>query len=103
MGRLFFTETQAERYLELETRQLPFPDGTLRPHTDFKITWLAFDFIVEAGNFTKGYLVSVANQNLEALGYSFKDSLRCLLSDIQPALIKKLKVVPKHPRYARIF
>lgn len=90
----FITEKETERLLEMETRLLSFPDGK-RQHTDFRITWEALDFIIQASNnFTEELLVDLSIKNSQAMGYSFQESFRVLLSYVQQALRKRLGIDP---------
>lgn len=78
----FITEKETEAYLVSETRDLPMPGGTLKPHTDFKLTWRIYDLLAEYSGFTKEELVAEAVRTRDLTGRSFEESFTAVLSSI---------------------
>ena len=64
----FITEKETEEFLELETRNIPMPDGTMRPFTDLRLTWRSYDFLIVCGKYTAKELVDLAIRNGEEMG-----------------------------------
>lgn len=60
----FYTDKQIEAWLETQTRDLPMPNGTTRPHTTFRLVWETVDSLV----LTCGYSV------VELTGYAIAET-----------------------------
>lgn len=43
---IFYTEKEAEQYLETETRMIVMPDGSKQSISKTKLMWVHYDFIV---------------------------------------------------------
>lgn len=76
----FITEKETEQLLELETRNIPMPDGQMLPFTTFKLMWESYDFLIVCGKYTGKELVDLAIRNSEEMGYSFEDSFPNVLA-----------------------
>lgn len=78
----FITEKQIEAQLEMETRDLPMPDGAMRKLTMFKVFWNAVDSLILNGwdwklnrwGWSRGRLVEEALSVSEANGWNFQYS-----------------------------
>lgn len=68
----FLTEKQIEGLLERETRDLPMPDGSLRPLTDFKLMWETYDRLILLGDYTPARLVGFALEETQLSGAPFE-------------------------------
>jgi hypothetical protein len=79
----FITEKETEEWLNLETRDLPMPDGATRPLTDFKLTWNSFDFIVRFGMFTPLELVKLAYLSTSETGFPFEETFPNVVAFIE--------------------
>jgi hypothetical protein len=55
-----FTEQENDYWFQLETRQLPMPDGTELAFTDTRVLWNAYDFLQERGELTTLRMVELA-------------------------------------------
>ena len=53
-------ERDEEWWLEQETRDLPMPNGSMRPFTCMRIHWGSFDFLVHECGYTPERLVELA-------------------------------------------
>jgi hypothetical protein len=77
MGEPFFiTEKETEEFLALETRELPWPDGSIRPFTEMRLFWSSFDWLVEQKQYTPKRLVELAIMSSEETGRAFADTFR---------------------------
>ena len=86
-------DDDSEWWLETETRNLPMPDGSMRPFTCMRIHWGSFDFLVETCDFTPEHLVLAAIdeakiQNVD-LDIMFPDILAYLDQEISKQMEKK--------------
>ncbi len=88
----FLTEKQTEAWLEMETRDLPMPDGTLRPFTDTKLHWNAYDFIVSQEMFTGARLVELSLIDSKETGFPFEMSFPNTVSYAYFRLRKRLGI-----------
>ena len=80
MGKPFFiTEKETEDLLERETRTLPMPDGTMRPFTESKLFWKAYEFLIVCAKWTGKELVALAVRDSEENGVSFERSFYALI------------------------
>lgn len=70
----FITEQDTEALLVQETRDLPWPDGSLRPVTAFSLLWEAFDYLVYTDRFTAARLIELCLENSQQTDLSFEDS-----------------------------
>jgi hypothetical protein len=88
----FITEKAAEELLELETRDIPMPDGTARPFIGFKLMWKSYDFLIICGKYTGKRLVDLAIRNSEEMGYSFEESFPAVLSYVHRHVRKAMGI-----------
>jgi hypothetical protein len=70
----FYTEKQVEAWLETETRELPMPDGSTRPHTTFRLVWETVDSLVLLSGFSVAELVAFAVEETHLQKASFDDA-----------------------------
>jgi hypothetical protein len=74
MGQIdFLTEKETEALLESETRDLPMPDGSFRPVTDFKLGWEIYDRLLFISDYTPSQFVGWALEEAELSGRSFEE------------------------------
>jgi hypothetical protein len=86
----FITEKDIEgKWLALETRNLPMPDGTLKPFTGFKLMWHSYDYLAISGKWPRNRLVELAIKNSEEVGSTFEDSFPTTLAYLHQDLRKK--------------
>lgn len=68
----FITEKQTEDWLIYETRDLPMPDGSFRPVTDFKLGWELYDLLLSISDYTPERLVGFALEESQLSGLPFE-------------------------------
>ena len=66
------TEQETDYWLQLETRQLPMPDGSERAFTDRRTLWNAYDFLQDWGKLTAPRIVELAMQEQEKCNLPFE-------------------------------
>lgn len=85
----FRTEHEMEAYLVNETRLLAWPDGTMRPHTDFRLTWLVFDDLVRLRGYKPEELVNFAVQETAHSGQPFVVTFPGVLAYMEAHLLRR--------------
>ena len=56
----FVVNKSTEDFFQLETRNLPAPDGGTLSFTGYKLMWRAFDLLVLGGNWPRAEIVALA-------------------------------------------
>lgn len=77
---LFYTEQQVETWLERETRYLPMPSGSWRPHTTFKLVWETMDSLIVDSGYCGEQLVEFAIEEAYLQRLSFDDAFTGVIS-----------------------
>jgi len=91
MATSFFTSREeAQAWFTLETRALPMPDGTTKPHTDCRLTWRSYDFIIKRGLFTAAQLVNLTSMTARERGEAFESNFPSVLAYIHDEYLKSL-------------
>jgi len=85
----FISEKETENYLEVETRDLPMPDGTIKPFTGFKLMWRAVDYLIITAGYSRAELADLAIKNAKEMGYSFEDSFPNVVAYVHREIKKK--------------
>ena len=88
----FFTEKETEAWLEMETRDLPMPDGTVRPFTDTKALWNGYDFVIQQRMFTAARLVELSLIDSKETGFPFEMAFPNTVSYAYSRLRKRLGI-----------
>ncbi len=70
----FLTEQTIEAYLVNETRDLPMPNGSTRPHTTFKLVWSSVDILNQTVGVTTEQLVQGALEESTLQGIGFEEA-----------------------------
>lgn len=92
MTTSFFTSREeAFASFALETRELPLPGGETMLHTDCRLTWRAFDFIVARRLFTPAELVGLTAMTAEERGQSFESNFQSVIAYIHREYLKSLE------------
>jgi|GEM_PF-2706552 len=91
MSTWFYTSREeALAWFALETRELPMPDGTTRHHTDCRMTWRSYDFIIGQGLFTGHQLVGLVVMTAEEQGGAFESAFANVLAYVHDEYLKSL-------------
>ena len=82
----FQTEKQTEAMLEMETRDLPMPDGSTQPVTAFRMAWNSYDFILACGVDSPVYITRLIAEDAHVAGKSFQEYFPGAVSAIHQAI-----------------
>ncbi len=69
----FQTEKETEAMLELETRDLPMPDGSTRSISAFRMAWNSYDFILACGVRGPADITKLIADDADKAGKSFQE------------------------------
>ena len=75
----FYTDKQAETWLEREARNLPMPDGSTRPLTTFGLVWETADSLVKDSGYALRELIAGALEEEYLQGLSFEEAFTCVV------------------------
>lgn len=76
----FHTESQVERWLECETRDLQMPDGSTRPHRCFRLVWEIADSLVLLDGYSYEELASFAAEEAALQQLPFDEAFKGVVS-----------------------
>lgn len=88
----FYTEKQTEAWLESQTRDLPFPDGTMRPFTNTKLMWETVDSLILIAGYSYANLVEFALDECELNNVSFDRAFPGVVAYLDGQLRKSLGI-----------
>ncbi len=72
----FVTEKETEELLQIETRDLPMPDGTIQPYTGFHIMWNSLDYLIGNYDLELEWFVKMASTDAEEMDRTFEQAFR---------------------------
>lgn len=75
-----YTEKTIEAWLERETRYLPMPNGSIRPHTTFRLVWRKVDALVAWQGWTLTELTGLAMQETVLQRISFEEAFDMVIA-----------------------
>ena len=85
--KTFFTESEMEESLTSVTRELPGLDGKLFTHTNFKLYWECFDYLILCRRVSKAEIVQQAQEYVDEEEATFEDGFRWAISEFYYARI----------------
>ncbi|MEO1405123.1 MAG: hypothetical protein AAFV54_01360 [Pseudomonadota bacterium] len=76
----FMTEKEIEAYLEMETREIPHPDGRTLPMTALRGLWVSLDCVTSMSSFTLDDLVGFATVTMREKHCGFKEAFEAVVA-----------------------
>lgn len=76
----FWTEKQIEEWLESETRLITLPDGSTRPLTDFRMTWVLYDDLIQIWGYTPEQFVRWAVEETTLHGITLEKAFGSIVA-----------------------
>ena len=80
MDASFWTEKQIEEWLVSETRTLVMPDGSLFPLTNFHMTWVLYDDLIENWGYAPQQFVTWAAEETKLHNITFEAAFRSIVA-----------------------
>jgi len=84
----FLTEKETESWLKSQTRDLPMPDGSMRPFTGSRILWETVDLLTLLTGYSCTQLVEFALEESAMNGVSFERAFPGVVGYLESRLRK---------------